>query len=339
MQVTIARGCAVRPKAISILVAHLWAFSYNGANRSQKEMVMASLDTVHLGIAPGEAHAVVSFLLPVPEPLDLKATLESGQAFRWGEAEGWYWGVVSGQGYALRQEEGGLRVRSSAPTEKEAKEALHAFLRLEDDLEAITRDMALGDGPLSEAVSRHRGLRLLRQDPWECLVSFICSQASNIPRIGRNLRSVAEAYGESAPLEGQALRRFPKPERLAQAGEDALYRLGLGFRAGYVALAAQAVGEGRLDLAALRGLPYANAKASLMALRGVGEKVADCVLLFSLDKLEGFPLDRWVRRALADWYGQSEKARYRDVLAWAQGRWGTRCGYVQQYLFHHRRTM
>jgi len=163
--------------------------------------------------------------------------------------------------------------------------------------------------------------------------------ASTIPRISRNLQSVAEAYGEPLTLGGRRLYRFPEVERLAEAGEKALLGLGLGFRAGYLAKIARLVGDGSLDPMALRLASYCEAKALLMELPGVGEKVADCVLAFSLDKLEGFPIDRWVRRALEDWYACSEKARYRDLLSWAQERWGQRAAYVQQYLFHHRRLM
>ncbi len=279
-----------------------------------------------------------SVFLPANQPLELQATLESGQVFRWRRDGDWWWGVVGRHAYALCQVEGGLLFCTSALSTAEALAELHAFLRLDDDLDAICQNMA-ADQPLAEAVARHRGLRLLRQDPWECLASFVCSSASNIPRISRNLRSVSEAYGEPLTLEGRRLWRFPDAGRLAEAGEKELLGLGLGFRAGYLAKIARRVGEGNLDLMALRMTPYREAKALLMELPGVGEKVADCVLAFSLDKLEGFPVDRWVRRALEDWYACSEKARYRDLLSWAQERWGQRAAYVQQYLFHHRRLM
>jgi N-glycosylase/DNA lyase len=212
------------------------------------------------------------------------------------------------------------------------------FLRLDDDLEGMFRDLA-NDTPLANAVKRWQGLRILRQDPWECLVGFVCSQVSNIPRISRNMASVAEAYGERVELDGRFLHRFPSAERLAAVGEDGLFALGLGFRARYLAKIADNVANGDVDLAALRLAPYGEAKAALTQMKGIGDKVADCVLLFSLDKMEGFPIDRWVMRALVDWYGHEEKARYGDLLSWAQERWGNRAGYVQQYLFHHRRLM
>ncbi len=295
--------------------------------------------TASKGNRYGRDVPIVDFLLPVLQPLDLRTTLASGQTFRWEEADGWHWGVLGMHGYALRQEEDGLRVRTTAPERTEAEEAVSGFLRLDDDFALLCRELAQGDLILGEAITRYPGLRLLRQEPWECLASFICSQVSNIPRISGNLRAIAEAQGEPVTLDGRKMWQFPSAERVAEAGEAGLLRLGLGFRAKYLAAAAQAVAEGRLDLMALRAAPYAEAKAALLGLKGVGDKVADCALVFSLDKLEGFPLDRWVRRALEEWYGVSSKISYRDALAWAQERWGQRCGYVQQYLFHYRRLL
>lgn len=276
--------------------------------------------------------------LAVEQPLDLRATLESGQVFRWRRDEEWYWGVIGQHAYALRQVGGGLLFLSSAPSVAAAKAALHDYLRLDDDLKAICREMAT-DEQLAQAVAQHHGLRLLRQDPWECLVSFVCSSVSTIPNIGRTLQAVAEAYGEPVAVDGRRLYRFPDARRLARVGEGALRGLGLGFRARYVAQIAPLVAEGRLDLVALRQASYEQARAALVKLPGVGEKVADCVLLFSLDKPEAFPIDRWVRRALVEWYGHSEKARYGELRSWAQGRWGHYAGYAQQYLYHHRRLM
>jgi len=276
--------------------------------------------------------------LAVNQPLDLRATIDSGQVFRWRWDGDWCYGVIGEHAYSMRQADGGLLVRSSATSQMEVSGPVADFLRLDDDLEDMLRDLA-NDTPLANAVKRWQGLRILRQDPWECLVGFVCSQVSNIPRISRNMASVAEAYGERVELDGRFLHRFPGAERLAAAGEDGLFALGLGFRARYLAKIADNVANGDVDLAALRLAPYGEAKAALTQMKGIGDKVADCVLLFSLDKMEGFPIDRWVMRALVDWYGHEEKARYGDLLSWAQERWGNRAGYVQQYLFHHRRLM
>ena len=276
--------------------------------------------------------------LPVEQPLNLQATMESGQLFRWSRDGEWYRGVIGEHGYALKQAENGLLVRTSATVTEEAERTLRDFFRLDDDLPATYEAMA-GDEKLAEAIGRWRGLRILRQDPWECLVSFVCSSVSNIPRISRNLKALAQAYGRPVTLGRDPLYTFPRPEQLAHASEEDLLKLGLGFRAGYVAKIVERVAGGLLDMDALRDAAYEDAKTALMELPGVGNKVADCVLLFSLEKPEGFPIDRWILRGLVDWYGHSEKARYGDLAAWAQRKWGRNAGYVQQYMYHHKRLL
>ncbi|MCZ6788780.1 MAG: DNA glycosylase [Chloroflexi bacterium] len=275
--------------------------------------------------------------IDVPEPFDLAATLESGQVFRWRRVDsGWYVGTVGQQPVMLRQVEEGLSYRCEGGAEEAVRRALHDFLRLEDDLRAIYREV--GDDPrVAEAIGRYPGLRLLRQEPWECLVSFVCSSVSNIPRISRTLEAVTRRYGKPMDLAGHTLYAFPAPEELARVGEGELRGLGLGFRARYVDAIAPAQATGIVDLAALRRASYEEAKAQLMSLPGVGEKVADCVLVFSLDKLEGFPVDRWIRRCLKEWYFQGGTISDAALLSWAQARWGWYAGYVQQYLFHDRR--
>ena len=173
--------------------------------------------------------------LVVSQPFNLAATLESGQAFRWRCLDGgWYWGTVGEQAVALCQRGDELVFRCLPGSEEQVSGLLYDYFRLEDDLQAIYREIATDEG-MARAIDRHRGLRLLRQDPWECLVSFVCSAVSNIPRISRTLEAVARRYGEPVALGGHTLYTFPTPERLAGTGEGALRALGLGFRAKYVA--------------------------------------------------------------------------------------------------------
>jgi len=144
--------------------------------------------------------------------------------------------------------------------------------------------------------------------------------------------------GRALCLDGHTRYSFPTPERLAEAGEQLLRTLGLGFRAPYVANAARTVASGDLDLEALRYAPYQDAKERLMDLPGIGPKIADCVLLHSLDKLEAFPIDVWVRRAMAEWYFQGRKPPPDRVMwEWAQEYFGPYAGYAELYLFHGRR--
>ncbi|MEE2700844.1 MAG: DNA glycosylase [Chloroflexota bacterium] len=281
--------------------------------------------------------SIDSFVMPHKSLLDLDTTLQSGQVFRWEWDSGWWWGVINRAAFAIRPTEDGLFVRSTLNS-GEAISALSDFLRLGDDLDQIYREVAR-DVYLERAVARYRGMRLLRQDPWECLVSFVCSQVSNIPKIAKNLRSLVEKYGEPVQLDAKTLYIVPSPNVIARIGVDAVRELGWGFRAKYLVEIAERLVESNLDLMSLRSVSYNEAKSVLLKFKGVGEKVADCVLVFSLDKLEAFPIDRWVWRAMEEWYGQNAKSRYPDVVAWAQSKWGNNSAYVQQYLFHYRRML
>ena len=285
-------------------------------------------------------------IISFSQPLDLTATLESGQAFRWRREDpaspGWYQGVAFNNLVRLRRTSEGVEFLCAPDDESTIEPLVRDYLRLEDDLEAIYRAIDL-DERMSDAIARFRGMRLLRQDPWECLVSFICSSNSNIPRIATNTEDMALSFGQRVRLGDQVRNTFPTAEALADAGEKPLRELGLGFRAKYVAPVARTVADGDLDLFALREAPYQEALEALTELPGVGDKVANCVLLFSLDKLEAFPVDVWVHRVLQEWYlapaggdgaGAIPRAKMRP---WAQQHFGPYAGYANQYLFHHRR--
>lgn len=275
-------------------------------------------------------------LVPIDRPLNLPDTLESGQAFRWQRRGEWYCGVVYNNLVKLRQTPAGVEFSCAPASEAALEPLLRDYLRLDDDLEAIYRAICV-DERVRDAVALYRGMRLLRQDPWECLISFICSANSNVPRISANVEAMSTAFGQPVTLDGQTRSTFPTPEALADAGEGKLRALGLGFRARYVAATARAIADGRLDLFGLREAPYEEALAALLALPGVGDKVANCVLLFSLDKLEAFPVDVWIERALREWYLGGEKLPRARMRPWAQAYFGPYAGYANQYLFHRRR--
>ena len=275
--------------------------------------------------------------LATKQDLALADTLESGQSHRWQREDDWFYGVVRGQFIKIRQDGPRIEFHSQPGSEEELVPLLQSYFRLDDDLEEIYREISQ-DPQVGEMVCRYPGLRLLRIEPWECLVSFICSANSNIPRIHQNMESLAKTFGEPIEMDGKVRHIFPTPGQLAEGGEKELRRLGLGFRAPYVDKASIMVLEGRLDLARLVQMPYLEAKTKLMECPGIGPKVADCIAVFSLEKLEAFPIDVWIRRALGEWYFPGQKPPPdRVMLEWAQGHFGRYGGYAQQYLFHGRR--
>ena len=279
----------------------------------------------------------ISLTIELRQPFDLASSLESGQAFRWHKHGDWRYGVVSGRLVALKQDGSELSVRAASEPETVAA-TVRDYLRVDDDMEGVYARIATDDR-MARSIAAYNGMRILRQDPWECLVAFICSANSSIPRISDNMNAISASMGEPLLLDGHRDFTFPSPQRLAEAGEQALRGLRLGFRAKYVARVAELAASGDLDVASLRRATYEEAKDVLTALPGVGEKVADCVLLMSLDKPKAFPVDRWIRRAVEEWYLEGAKLNYKDVREWSWERWGDMAGYANQHLFQLRRLM
>lgn len=277
-------------------------------------------------------------------PLALAETLESGQAFRWRkiereESETHYEGVVFGNLVRVRQVNGEVVFNSEPDPESAIKPILEDYLGLNHDLESIYAEISW-DEQVGSAIDEYPGMRILRQDPWECLIAFICSANNNIPRISQNVEDIAGAFGPPIPGADTERRAFPGPDAIVEAGETALRELSLGFRAKYIAATAERVANAEIDLFALRETPYDEALAEITTLAGVADKVGNCVLMMSMDKLEAFPVDVWIDRALREWYfseSESESMPRTRMREWAQRRFGRYAGYANQYLFQSRR--
>lgn len=257
---------------------------------------------------------------------DAPGTLLGGQSFRWRRVGDAYEGVALGRAWRVRPDDDALDVDVGLPPA-----AARRYLGLDpaypSALARLARDPALAD-----AVARHRGLRILRQDPWEALVAFVTSANNNVPRIEGILARLAERAGTPLPPGRHA---FPTPEALARVPERDLRAAGLGYRAPFVRSTARAVADG-FPLPALARRPYAAARDALLELDGVGPKVADCVCLFGLGHGEAFPVDTWIRHAMGRVLGETlAEARVADA---ARKRWGRDAGLAQQYLFHAARV-
>jgi N-glycosylase/DNA lyase len=215
---------------------------------------------------------------------------------------------------------------------------LERYLNTAEDLDAVVQTFPI-DAPLQQAISACRGLRLLQQDPWECLASFILSSTKQITQIQQIVERLCTRYGEPLPVpEGHPpALTFPSPARLADTTEAQLRECRMGFRARHLHAAARAVVEGTLDLEALRGLPLPLARQHLTQLPGVGRKIADCVLLFSLGQRQAFPVDVWVARALRAFYFPGRRVTDRELIGFTESHFGPEAGYAQQYLFHYAR--
>ena len=295
-------------------------------------------------------------LIPFAGAYDLRGTLLGGQAFRWrDEGQGWFGGVIFGNAVRMRRVEDGIEFVSAPDDEGALAPLVRDYLRVDDDMDEVYAALS-EDEHLSDAVKQHRGLRVLRQEPWECLIGFICSANNNIPRITANVEDMAASYGRPLrhPASPDCVRNtFPSARELVDAGEQALRDLKLGFRAVNVIAAAEGIADGDgPDLYALREADYEDALAELVKLRGIADKVANCVMLFSLDKPQAFPVDVWIVKAMRDWYPDAPvppalnsngnkttptERHKREMREWALERYGAHAGYANQYMFHHKR--
>ena len=233
-----------------------------------------------------------------------------------------------------RQLDGELRWEATT----DARPYLRYLLGLDDDLEGI-----LSRGPadplLERAYERYAGLRIVRDPPFPTLISFICSAQMRVLRIHRMQRRLAREFGNEVEFDGRTYHAFPTPERLASASEGELRDLSLGYRAPYVKRSAELVADGSAHPAAARGMDLEDAREYLKRFVGVGDKVADCVLLFSLGYLEAVPLDTWIRTAIAEFYPDCEKGSYAETSrAIREALGGEYAGYVQTYVFYYLRT-
>ena len=298
----------------------------------------------------------------IPQPFCLGLTLTMGQAFRWrnpNEPEGgleeagrpprdrWYSGVLGEYLIHLRQSGSGVDYRAVA-LERDADAAavellLWDYFRLDDDVASIYAQFRSSDAHLAKLADDYGGMRLLRQDPWECTVAYLCSAINNIPQITHIVERIAAEFGDAIQLGVEVRHVFPVPERLiSETAEERLNGMKLGLkRAPNIVAAARAVVAGELDLHALRQEPYAVSKRAVGNLSGVGDKIADCIALFALDQTDAFPLDRHIGRALSAWpdcpFPQGarslKRSDYRRTVAWAQERFGKYAGYAGQLMF------
>ena len=257
---------------------------------------------------------------------DLAKTFECGQCFRWDADEnGVYTGVARGCAARLRRAGGSIFISG---TVGDFETVWRGYFDLDRDYGEIRRKLCVDDY-MREAAEYGAGIRILRQDGWETLCSFIISQCNNIPRIKKIIAALCREHGEKLAFNGGEIYAFPPAEKLAALGEDDLAPLRCGYRAQYILGAARALAEGALDLEMLAGGEPEQARLALKKLRGVGDKVADCTLLFGLQMLDAFPLDVWMNRAVAKHYGPG----------FDPGIFHPYAGIAQQYIFNYIRNV
>jgi N-glycosylase/DNA lyase len=279
-------------------------------------------------------------------PFSLEHTLDCGQLFRWEKLGDWWYGVVADRVIKIKQSDDRLMFQIFPETVNQG--FIENYLRLDDNLPAILSEISK-DEHMRKAIRLFCGLRISRQEPWECLISYICATYKSIPAIKKMINSISKRFGKKLTFDGYDFYTFPKPTDLAQTSPKDLRSCGLGFRAERVLETAKIIDSGEFALEALKRLDYGKARRELLGLPGVGQKVADCVLLFSLEKLEAFPIDVWMKRAATNLYAShfdssfikrvSSKSsptpkEYETISSFGREYFGRYAGYAQEYLFH-----
>ena len=262
--------------------------------------------------------------------INVENSINSGQVFLWRKNNDLWYGV-NGQDILKISKLGSVKSYQNTKTD---------FFRKRDNIEKIIKSISK-DIITKKAVKQYLGLRILEQDPFQCLISFIVSSNSNIQKIKSSLEKISQKFGDRVEFENQEFFLFPKPEKLAKASINEIKSCGVGYRAKFIKDASITTVLKKIDFESLKKSNYQDAKKEICKIPGVGNKVADCVLLFSLNKLESFPLDRWMIRILEKYYSNKfqietktiTKKQYEILHEKIVNHFGPYAGYAQQFLF------
>ena len=262
--------------------------------------------------------------------IDIDNSINSGQVFLW-EKQGSDWYGIDGQDILKINKNGVIKSIRNLKTD---------FFRKNDNIEEIIKSISK-DKTVKKAVKEYKGLRLFRQDPFQCLISFIISSNSNIQKIKNSLEKITKKFGKKVKIQNKEFFLFPEPEKMAKATIDEIKSCGVGYRAPFIKEAAKMVILKKIDFEYLKKCNYHEAKKNICLVPGIGNKVADCIMLFSLNKLESFPLDTWMIKILEKYYSKEFKIETKTITQKQYellhekivNYFGPYCGYAQQYLF------
>ena len=281
------------------------------------------------------------------ESFEPKHIFECGQCFRWNiEDDGSYTGVVRNNVLNVKKEENSIVIKGMC--EDNLEELCKDYFDLDTDYQKIKNKISKLDNNLRVSIKYGKGIRILKQDIWEALISFIISANNNIPRIKGIIERISKQYGEEIIWNNKKYYTFPNPEQLSNASVSDLRKLGLGFRDVRVFETCRLINQNIISIEELETIENIDElKEQLLRFPGVGPKVADCIMLFSMKKLEVFPIDVWVKRVMTELYGDeirklkdnSTIISNKQILEYAQQYFGNLAGVAQQYLFYWRRDL
>lgn len=270
---------------------------------------------------------------------ELEHIFECGQCFRWNKQEnGSYIGTFKHNVFKVEKQTN--RIIFTGICDGDIQNICNEYFSLNEDYEKIKKNLAKIDKYLKKSIEFGKGIRILHQDLWETLISFIISANNNIPRIKKIIERLSQNYGKKIEFEGKKYYTFPSPEELAKASVEDLRNLGLGFRDVRVYETTQRVLKGKIDLQKIeKEKRIEEIEKNLLEIPGVGPKVADCIMLFALKKYQVFPIDVWVRRVMSELYFENKEQKPQKIKQFVEQYFGDKAGLAQQYLFYWRREL
>ena len=262
--------------------------------------------------------------------INIDNSINSGQVFLWGK-NGNDWYGINGQDILKINKNGIIKSLLNSKTN---------FFRKNDNMQEIIKSISK-DEIVKKSVKQYVGLRIFKQDPFQCMISFIISSNSNIQKIKSSLEKISKKFGTKVKIQNKEFFLFPEPEKLANASIKEIKKCGVGYRASFIKQASKMIVLQKINFEYLEKCDYQKAKKNIRLIPGVGNKVADCILLFSLNKLEAFPLDTWMIKILEKYYSNEFKIETKtitekqyDILhEKIENYFGPYCGYSQQFLF------
>ena len=262
--------------------------------------------------------------------INIDNSINSGQVFLW-EKNGTDWYGINGQDILKINKNGVIKSILNSKTN---------FFRKNDNMQEIIKSISK-DETVKKSVKQYEGLRIFKQDPFQCMISFIISSNSNIQKIKNSLEKISKKFGKKVKIQNKEFFLFPKPEKLANASIEEIKKCGVGYRAPFIKQASKMIVLKKINFKYLEKCDYEEAKKNICLIPGIGNKVADCILLFSLNKLEAFPLDTWMIKILEKYYSNQfnietktiTKKQYQILHEKIVNYFGPYCGYAQQFLF------
>ena len=279
------------------------------------------------------------YVLENPNSFNSIHIFECGQCFRWNkEEDNTYTGIFKNNVINVKEEKN--KIIFSGVCENDIKNECIRYFDLNQDYEDIKDKLSKIDKYLANSIKYGEGIRILNQDLWETLISFIISANNNIPRIKTIIERICKQYGKEIDFRNKKYYTFPTPEELSKASVEDFRKLGLGFRDVRVYETVQRTLNKEIDLEKLKNEKNVDIlKEELLKVPGVGPKVADCIMLFSLKKYQVFPVDVWVRRVISELYFENEEQKPKTIQEFAKKQYGELAGLAQQYLFYWRRDL